>query len=155
MRRSSHLLVFGILVATASACASAWPVQQTAILPGSGFGDTALNGAYRLAMLDGKPIPTEYPMNSGRQLVYQTLDLSDAPAARGQMAGKFSLRATVQPANDTVRIMGYAGRFALIGDTIRFDAGGTTPTWSSRFSWQPNGNLVLTDGANRWVYTRR
>jgi hypothetical protein len=151
MRRSFHAFALVSIAAALVACASAWPAQHAAILPGSSFGDSALDGAYRWTTLDGKPAPVEFPLNSGRRFVYGTLDLSNSAAARTGMAGRYSRRFTVQPANDTVQTVGDGGAFMLMGDTIRFE-----PNVLYRFSWRPNGDLVLTDGANHaWVYTRR
>ena len=156
MRRLFRSVFLVSTVAAAAACASRWPAQQTAILPGSAFGDSALNGAYRWTSLDGDAVPVEFPARSGRRLVYGTLDIRDAPAARSGTGGTYSMRFTEQPLNDTVRTTGNDGRFVLRGDSILFTPAGQTSPVIFRFAWRPTGDLTLTDGSNHvWVYARR
>jgi hypothetical protein len=142
--------------AVATACASSWPAQRVAIMPGTVTGDSALEGGYRWTMLDGKPAPQEFPANSGTNIVYGTLDLRDVAAARAGTGGTYSMRFTVQPVNDTVRTTGNDGQFNLRGDTVFFMPSGQTSPVLFRFAWRPTGELALTDASNHvWVYARR
>ncbi len=155
MNRLIALACITLLTAPA-ACASRWPAQRIEIVPGSVTGDSALEGGYRWAALDGKSAPVEFPINSGRRLVYGTLDLRNAMAARAGSGGTYAMRFTEQPMNDTVRITGHDGQFLLRGDTVVLTpAGQTTPVWF-RYVWRPTGELALTDASNHvWVYARR
>jgi hypothetical protein len=156
MRRSFQAFLVFFVSAAAAACASRWPSQQISIAAGSVTGDSALEGGYRWTSLDGKAAPLEFPRNSGRRIVYGTLDLRNAMAARAGNGGTYSLRFTEQPANDTVRTTGADGQFVLRGDTVVFSPAGQTQTNRFRYAWRPNGDLALTDAENHvWVYTRR
>jgi hypothetical protein len=142
--------------AVATACASSWPAQRIEIMPGSVTGDSALEGGFRWTMLDGKPAPVEFPVNSGRRLVYGTLDLRNVAAARAGTGGTYSMRFTVQPVNDTVQTTGNDGQFTLRADTAVLTPAGQAFPITFRLSWRPTGELTLTDGANHvWVYARR
>jgi hypothetical protein len=139
-----------------AACASRWPAQRIEIVPGTVTGDSALEGNYRWATLDGRPAPLEFPVNTGRRLVYGTLDLRNPIAARSGSAGTYAMRFTEQPMNDTVRTTGNDGRFTLRGDTLFFMPTGQASPVTFRYAWRPNGDLALTDAANHvWVYARR
>jgi hypothetical protein len=156
MRRSFQAFLFVFVVAALAACASAWPAQRVEILAGSVTGDSALEGGYRWTTLDGKPAPVEFPANSGRRLVYGTLDLRNALAARAGTGGTYSMRFTEQPANDTVRTTGNDGQVVLHGDTLVFSPSGQNQSVRFRYAWRPTGELALTDGENHvWIYTRR
>jgi hypothetical protein len=154
----NRLIPFVCLVAvTASAaCVSRWPEQRLEIIPGSVTGDSALEGTYRWTSLDGRAAPLEFPIRSGRRLVYGTLDLRNAMAARTGSGGSYALRFTEQPMNDTVRITGNDGQFVLRGDTVILTPAGQAATLRFRYAWRPNGELALTDTSNHvWVYARR
>ena len=157
MTRLFRLSLFALAVAVvATACASSWPVQRVEIMPGTLTGDSALEGGYRWTMLDGKPAPQEFPVNSGTNIVYGTLDLRNVAGARAGTGGTYSMRFTVQPVNDTVRTTGNDGQFTLRGDTVLFTPSGQTSPVLFRFAWRPTGELALTDAANHvWVYARR
>jgi hypothetical protein len=155
MRRSFHAFFLGCTAASLIACASRWPEQRVVIMPGSITGDSALDGRYRWTSVDGKVAPAEFPVNSGRRLVYGTLDLRDAAAARAG-SGSYSLRFTEQPANDTVRTTGSDGVFALRGDTVLLTPASSRESMRYRYAWRPSGDLELTDVAKHvWVYSRR
>jgi hypothetical protein len=155
MRRSFPLALFLFIAAGAAACVSAWPQQRIEVVAGTATGDSALEGGYRWLTLDGKSAPVEFPANSGRRLVYGTLDLREAANARAA-SGTYSMRFTEQPVNDTVRTTGADGRFTLRGDSILFTPAGQSAAVIFRFAWRPNGQLALTDQANHvWVYSRR
>lgn len=155
MNRIVPVVCFAAL-ALSAACASRWPAQRFEVAAGSVTGDSALEGGYRWVSLDGKAVPVEFPANSGRRLVYGTLDLRNAMAARSGSGGTYSMRFTEQPANDTVRTTGNDGQFALRGDTVVFTPSGQTNAVAFRYSWRPNGELALTDLANHvWIYSRR
>jgi hypothetical protein len=156
MTRPFQMMILAFAVAAGTACASRWPAQQISIAPGSVTGDSALEGAYQWQSLDGKSIPVEFPANSGRMLVYGTLDLHGAMAARNGTGGTYSMRFTEQPMNDTVRTTGNDGTFAIHGDTLLLaPTGQASPTWF-RYAWRPTGQLALTDAARHvWVYARR
>jgi hypothetical protein len=155
MRRSFHLASLLTIVAGAAACVSAWPQQRFEVVAGTVTGDSALDGGYRWLSLDGKAVPVEFPANSGRRLVYGTLDLREAANARAA-SGSYAMRFTEQPVNDTLRTTGNDGRFTLRGDTIQFMPAGQSSAVIFRFAWRPNGQLVLTDQASHvWVYARR
>lgn len=152
-RISFFLMAVG---AVATACASSWPAQRIEIMPGTLTGDSALEGGYSWRTLDGKPAPQEFPANSGTRIVYGTLDLRNVAAARAGTGGTYSMRFTVQPVNDTVRITGNDGQFSLRGDTVFFMPAGQTSPVLFRFAWRPTGELALTDASNHvWVYARR
>ena len=149
-------MILGVAIAAGTACASRWPQQQISMVPGTVAGDSALDGGYQWETLDGKRIPVEFPVNSGRRLVYGTLDLRGAMAARGSGGGTYSMRFTEQPMNDTVRTTGNDGTFAIHGDTLLFTPRGQAAATSFRYAWRPTGQLALTDAANHvWVYGRR
>lgn len=156
MTRPFHTMILAFAVVAGTACASRWPAQQISMVPGTVAGDSALEGGYQWESLDGKKIPVEFPANSGTRLVYGTLDLRGAMAARNGAGGTYSMRFTVQPVNDTVRTTGNDGTFAIRGDTLLFTpTGRTSPTWF-RYSWRPTGQLALTDSSSHvWVYGRR
>ena len=155
MNRLIPLACIAVLTASA-ACASRWPAQRIEIIPGTVTGDSALEGAYRWTTLDGKAAPLEFPINSGRRLVYGTLDLRNAMAARAGSGGSYSMRFTEQPMNDTVRTTGNDGQFVLRGDTVLFTPAGQTNPVRFRYAWRPTGELALTDASNHvWVYARR
>src|ERR1041384_1026940 len=99
MTRRFQSMILGGAIAAGTACASAWPAQQVAMTPGTVTGDSALDGGYQWQQLDGKPIPVEFPANSGRKLVYGTLDLHGALSARSGSGGRYTLRFTEQPVN--------------------------------------------------------
>ena len=149
-------MILAFAVAAGTACASRWPAQQISMVPGSMTGDSALEGAYQWQSLDGKVIPVEFPANSGRRLIYGTLDLRGALLARSGSGGTYSMRFTEQPMSDTVRTTGNDGAFTIRGDTLVFTpAGQASPTWF-RYAWRPTGQLALTDAASHvWVYARR
>lgn len=149
-------MTLAFAIAAGAACASRWPAQYTAMIPGTVTGDSALEGGYQWQSLDGKEIPVEFPANSGRKLVYGTLDLRGAMSARNGSGGTYSMRFTEQPVDDTVRTTGNDGAFAIRGDTILFTPSGqASPTWF-RYAWRPTGQLALTDSARHvWVYARR
>jgi hypothetical protein len=143
-------------ITASAACASRWPEQRLEIVPGSVTGDSALEGSYRWTSLDGKVAPVEFPANSGRRLVYGTLDFRNASAARTASGGSYAMRFTEQPVNDTVRTTGNDGQFVLRGDTVVFTPAGQSATMRFRYAWRPNGDLALTDNSSHvWVYTRR
>jgi hypothetical protein len=143
-------------IAASAACASRWPAQRIEIVAGSVTGDSALEGGYRWTTLDGKAAPVEFPVNSGRRIVYGTLDLRDAMAARAGSGGSYSIRFTEQPVNDTVRTTGTDGRFLLRGDTVVLSPSGQNQSLRYRYAWRPTGDLELTDPGNHvWVYPRR
>jgi hypothetical protein len=119
-------------------------------------GDSALEGAYRWATLDGKAPPLEFPGNSVRRVVFGSLELRNPMAGRSGVCGTYALRFTEQPMNDTVRTTGSDGRFTLRGDTLFFMAAGRTSPDAYQYAWRPTGELALTDTANHvWVYARR
>jgi len=156
MRRSFQAFLFVLMVAALAACVSRWPAQHVEILAGSVTGDSALEGGYRWTTLDNKPAPVEFPANSGRRLVYGTLDLHNALGARAGTGGTYSMRFTEQPPNDTVRTTGNDGQFALHGDTLAFSPSGQNRSVMFRYAWRPSGELALTDAENHvWVYSRR
>lgn len=157
MTRLFRISFFLIAVgAVATACASSWPAQRVEIIPGSVTGDSALEGGFRWTSLDGRPAPREFPVNSGTNIVYGTLDLRNVAAARAGTGGTYSMRFTVQPVNDTVRTTGNDGQFTLRGDTMVFMPAGQTSPVLFRFAWRPTGELALTDGSDHvWVYARR
>jgi hypothetical protein len=156
MRRSFQAFLVLFVSAAVTACVSRWPAQHIEIAAGSITGDSALEGGYRWTGVDGKAAPLEFPLKSGRRLVYGTLDLRNAMAARAGTGGTYSQRFTEQPANDTVRTTGTDGQFVLRGDTLVFSAAGQAQTNRFRYAWRPNGDLALTDAENHvWVYTRR
>jgi hypothetical protein len=145
-----------VMLTVTTACASAWPAQRIGIVAGTATGDSALDGGYRWTTLDGNAAPVEFPANSGRRLVYGTLDLHNAMSARSGSGGTYSIRFTEQPMNDTVRTSGNDGQFVLRGDTLLFRPDGQNAPVVFRYAWRPNGELALTDGARHvWVYVRR
>ena len=149
-------VVYLAAITASAACASRWPEQRLEIVPGSVTGDSALEGNYRWTSLDGKAAPVEFPANSGRRLVYGTLDFRNAIAARTASGGSYAMRFTEQPVNDTVRTTGNDGQFVLRGDTVVFTPAGQSATMRFRYAWRPNGDLALTDNSSHvWVYTRR
>ena len=155
MTRFYPVACFAMLTLSA-ACASSWPAQRTTMAAGTITGDSALDGGYRWTALDGKAVPVEFPVNSGRRLVYGTLDIRNAIAARTGSAGTYSMRFTEQPANDTVRTSGNDGQLTLRGDTLLLTPAGQNAPIVFRYAWRPTGELALTDGANHvWVYARR
>src|SRR3954467_12421861 len=132
----------------AAACASSWPAQRTMIEPGTALGDSALDGRYQVATIDGKTTPVEFPPNSGSKIVYGTLDLRDVAAGRAGRGGGYSIRLGVQPPNDTVRTTADDGALLLRGDTLVFTPSATAmPASRYRFAWRSNGDLALTDGS--------
>ncbi len=149
-------MILGVAIVAGTACVSRWPAQYISMVPGTVTGDSALEGGYQWQSLDGKGVPVEFPVNSGRRLVYGTLDLRGAMSARGGAGGTYSIRFTEQPMNDTVRTTGNDGSFVIRGDTLFFSPKGqATPTWF-RYDWRPTGQLALTDSATHvWVYGRR
>jgi hypothetical protein len=156
MRRSFQAFLFGLICATLVACVSSWPAQRIEIVPGSVTGDSALEGGYRLTSLDGRAAPVEFPHNSGRRIVYGTLDLRNSMAARAGSGGSYSMRFTEQPVNDTVRTIASDGQFVLHGDTLVLSSSGQNQTSRFRYTWRPSGELALTDDEKHvWVYTRR
>src|SRR5215218_4590036 len=124
MTRAFQSMILAFAVAAGTACASRWPAQYTAMVPGTVSGDSALEGGYQWQSLDGKAIPVEFPASSGRRLVYGTLDLRGAMSARSGSGGRYSMRFTEQPMNDTVRTTGNDGTFAIRGDTLFFTPSG-------------------------------
>jgi hypothetical protein len=143
-------------IAASAACASRWPAQRIEMAAGSVTGDSALDGSYRWATVDGKAAPVEFPANSGRRVVYGTLDLRGALSARAGSGGSYSMRFTEQPVNDTVRTTGTDGQFVLRGDTLVLSPSGQSQSLKYRYAWRPSGDLALTDDGNHvWVYTRR
>jgi hypothetical protein len=156
MRRSFQAFLVLFVSSAVAACVSRWPAQHIEMAAGSVTGDSALEGGYRWTSLDGKAAPLEFPRNSGRRIVYGTLDLRNAMAARSGSGGTYSLRFTEQPANDTVRTTGTDGQFVLRGDTVVLSPSAQAQTIRFRYAWRPNGDLALTDVENHvWVYSRR
>lgn len=149
---------FLLLVVGVAACRSSWPAQQIMVVPGSATSDSLLEGGYRWTMLDGKAAPQEFPANSGTRILFGTLDLRGAGGARTGTGGRFSLRFTTQPGTDTVRTLGFDGRFVIRGDSLLFTPDGreNNPPVLFRYTWRPNGELALTDSSDHvWVYVRR
>jgi hypothetical protein len=137
------------LAALVSLSALAWTGAPLAIAA-----QEAPQGLFEWRTLNGRTAPTEFPRNSGVQLIRGSLELSPPTPATD---ARFELAFDVTIGSGAPTPNSVEGRYMVDGDALRFvPAGGEAgPPVTFRYKWLADGTLTLTDALRHvWGYTR-